>query len=97
MKVAFVHDWLVTYRGGEKVLEALLELYPDAPVFTLFYDAKHMPESINRRSIIYPKWLNRFKAIRKLLLPVFPMVIESMPWKSTTLSSARPPASPKEP
>ena len=30
MKVAFVHDWLVTYRGGEKVLEALLELFPEA-------------------------------------------------------------------
>jgi hypothetical protein len=38
VKVAFVHDWLVTYRGGEKVLDALISLYPDAPIYTLFYD-----------------------------------------------------------
>ena len=43
MRVAFVHDWLVTYRGGEKVLAALLELYPEAPIFTLFYDRATMP------------------------------------------------------
>lgn len=79
MRVAYVHDWLVTYRGGEKVLEALLELYPEAPVYTLFYSASAMPESIRRRSIHVPKWLNRLKLLRKALLPLLPAAIEALP------------------
>ena len=38
MKVAIVHYWLVSFRGGEKVLKALLHLYPDADIYTLFAD-----------------------------------------------------------
>lgn len=77
MKVAFVHDWLVTYRGGEKVLNALLELYPQAPIFTLFYDSRFMPDSIKQRKIITPLGLNLFKKLRKALLPILPTFIES--------------------
>lgn len=79
MRVAFVHDWLVTFRGGEKVLEALLELYPEAPVYTLFYEAKGMPDSIRSRDLRYSPWLNRLRPLRKLLLPILPAAIESMP------------------
>ncbi|GMO45724.1 MAG: glycosyltransferase [Treponemataceae bacterium] len=38
MKVAIVHYWLVNMRGGEKMLEALLELFPEADIFTHVYD-----------------------------------------------------------
>lgn len=75
--MAFVHDWLVTYRGGEKVLEVLLKLYPKAPIYTLFYDPTLMPETIKNRSIQYPKWLNKFRKLRKLSLPLLPRTIES--------------------
>lgn len=34
MKVAIIHYWFVTWRGGEKVIEQLLRLYPEADVFT---------------------------------------------------------------
>lgn len=78
-KVAYVHDWLVTYRGGEKVLEALLEIYPDAPIFTLFYDRQAMPSSIQNRQIIVPQWLQPFKRYRKHLLPLLPFIMESFP------------------
>jgi hypothetical protein len=37
MRVALVHDWLTGMRGGEKVLEALCELFPDAELFTLVH------------------------------------------------------------
>ena len=76
-KVAFVHDWLVTYRGGEKVLESLLHLYPEAPIYTLFYEPGRLPKSIRERHIIFPKTLNYLKHFRKLLLPVLPAVVES--------------------
>jgi len=38
MKVAIVHYWLLTMRGGEKVLEALLEMFPEADIYTHVYD-----------------------------------------------------------
>ncbi|TMA20161.1 MAG: glycosyltransferase family 4 protein, partial [Deltaproteobacteria bacterium] len=37
MKVALVHDWLTGLRGGERVLEQLCLLYPEADIFTLIY------------------------------------------------------------
>ncbi len=37
MKVAIVHDYIKEYGGAERVLEALHEIYPDAPVFTTVY------------------------------------------------------------
>lgn len=38
MKVAFVHDYLVQDGGAERTLLTLHELYPEAPIYTLFYD-----------------------------------------------------------
>lgn len=38
MKVALVHDYLREYGGAERVLEALHELYPNAPLYTAFVD-----------------------------------------------------------
>ena len=43
MKIALVHDYLNQYGGAERVLEALHDLYPDAPVYTSLYDRARMP------------------------------------------------------
>jgi len=40
MKIALVHDYLNQYGGAERVLEVFSELFPDAPIYTLFYDEK---------------------------------------------------------
>lgn len=37
LKVALVHDYIKEYGGAERVLEALCEIYPDAPIYTAFY------------------------------------------------------------
>jgi len=37
MKVALVHDFLIEFGGAERVLEALCEIYPKAPIYTAFY------------------------------------------------------------
>src|SRR3990167_5859424 len=42
LKIALVHDYLNQYGGGERVLETLYELYPDAAVYTSIYDRKLM-------------------------------------------------------
>lgn len=43
MKVALVHDYLAQDGGAEKVLQAFHEVWPEAPVFVLFYDKDKMP------------------------------------------------------
>ncbi len=42
LKIALIHDYLREYGGAERVLEALHELYPSAPVFVSFVDEKAM-------------------------------------------------------
>ena len=37
MKVALVHDYIKEYGGAERVLEALCEIFPEAPIYTAFY------------------------------------------------------------
>lgn len=39
MRVALVHDYLREYGGAERVLEALHEIWPEAPVYTAFYNS----------------------------------------------------------
>ena len=50
-RVALVHDWLTGMRGGEKVLEAIAELYPDATIHTLV----HVRGSVSARLERHPK------------------------------------------
>ncbi|HLL02723.1 MAG TPA: glycosyltransferase [Myxococcaceae bacterium] len=79
MKVALVHDWLVTLRGGERVLEALCELFPDADVYTLIHKPGTMPPLIENRRI-YTSFLQRIPGIHtryRHFLPLFPRAIES--------------------
>ncbi len=41
-RIALVHDYLREYGGAERVLEALHEMYPEAPVYTAFFDAESL-------------------------------------------------------
>ena len=36
-KVAIVHDWLVGYAGGDRVVDAMKRVFPDAVIYTLVY------------------------------------------------------------
>lgn len=51
MKVALVHDWLVNYGGAEDVVSAILEIYPDADIFTLVHDKKKMKGRFEKNRI----------------------------------------------
>ena len=78
-KVAIIHDWLNGMRGGEKVLEELLRLYPEADIFTLFYEPEKVSPLI-RSKRVFASALNRRSWIRKhypLFLPWFPRHIEA--------------------
>jgi glycosyltransferase involved in cell wall biosynthesis len=80
MRVALVHDWLVSTRGGEKVLEAICELYPDADLFTLVHEPSSVSPRIERHPI-HTSFLQRMPgATRRYrhLLPLFPLAIERL-------------------
>jgi len=78
VRVALVHDWLTGMRGGEKVLEGLCKLYPDADLFTLF----HQPGSVSpliERHRIQTSWLQRLPFASRhyrRYLPLFPSAVE---------------------
>ncbi|KTF68820.1 glycosyltransferase [Sphingomonas sp. HT-1] len=51
MRVAIIHYWLVAMRGGERVLEQILDLYPQADIFTHVYDPTRMSAKIRERKV----------------------------------------------
>ena len=63
-RVALIHDYLNQYGGAERVLEALHELFPDAPVYTSIYDARAMPERY-RSWDIRTSWMQRLPGWRR--------------------------------
>ena len=78
MKVALVHDWLTGMRGGEKVLEAIAELYPDATIHSLLHVRGSVSASLEqhpeRRSFVQrlPSAARHYRHY----LPLFPTAIE---------------------
>jgi glycosyltransferase involved in cell wall biosynthesis len=78
MKVALVHDWLTGMRGGEKVLEVLCELEPNADIFTLFHQRGSVSAAIERHRIetSFVQWLPRARRHYRRYLPLFPLAIE---------------------
>jgi glycosyltransferase involved in cell wall biosynthesis len=76
MRTALVHYWLLGSRGGEKVLEALALMYPDADILTLFYDPDAAPASLRSRNVRV-SYLNPLKRFYRSLLPFMPMALEA--------------------
>jgi glycosyltransferase involved in cell wall biosynthesis len=80
MKVAIIHYWLVGMRGGEKVVEALCRIYPDADIFTHVY----VPEAVSpeiRRHNVFTSFIDRLPRARRLYqkyLPLMPLALEQL-------------------
>lgn len=81
MRIAVVHEWLVTYAGAEKVLEAMLAEFPDADVFCLvdFLPEQHR-KIICRKSpkTTFIQKIPFSKNLYKYLLPFMPFAIEQL-------------------
>ena len=76
MRTAIVHYWLLGMRGGEKVVEALCRMLPEADVFTLFYDPARVSETIRSRRVT-ASYLNPLRRFYRSLLPFMPSALES--------------------
>ncbi|MDR2634142.1 MAG: glycosyltransferase [Treponema sp.] len=77
MKVAIIHYWLVNMRGGEKVLEALLELFPQADIYTHVYDAAAVSERI-RSHRVYTSYINKLPFAKKRYQQYMPLMPNSL-------------------
>jgi lipopolysaccharide/colanic/teichoic acid biosynthesis glycosyltransferase/glycosyltransferase involved in cell wall biosynthesis len=80
--VAIVHDWLTSMRGGERVVEVLCRIFPQADIFTLTWDRSNLSPALAQRRVTTspihrvaqaPFVNGRFRG----LLPLFPLAVES--------------------
>jgi len=58
MKVALVHDYIKEYGGAERVLEALCEIFPEAPIYTAFYKKDSVAYQKFKNRKIIPSWVH---------------------------------------
>src|SRR5690606_17559931 len=78
VRVALVHDWLTGMRGGERVLESLCLLFPQADIFTLVHVRGSVSATIESRRITtsFVQRLPGAATAYRRYLPLFPSAIE---------------------
>ena len=79
-RVALVHFCLLGMRGGEKVLEALCRMFPQADIFTHVYNPDAISETIKKHKI-HTTFINRLPKARKLYqtyLPLMPLALDQL-------------------
>ena len=72
MKIAIVHDYIKEYGGAERVLEALHEIWEDAPIYTTFYFPEFLGPHKERFKDwkIVTSWLQNVPFVHKLISPI---------------------------
>ena len=84
MRIALIHDYIAAYGGAEKTFRALIELSPEAEVYTLFYNRK-IKEKFFPKIEIKTSFLQKFPAILRkkyqLLLPFLPVAVETLDFR----------------
>ena len=80
MKVAIIHFWLVGMRGGEKVVEALLDIYPQADIFAHVVDDVAISTKIRARvkGSTFVGKLPFAKRLYQSYLPLMPLALEQL-------------------
>lgn len=79
MKVAIVHDFLCQFGGAERVLKVIHEIYPDAPIYTLYFDPAKLPDEWKNWDI-RPATLARYLPFKRKFFrhyfPLYPIALE---------------------
>jgi glycosyltransferase involved in cell wall biosynthesis len=83
-RVALVHHWLVTMRGGEKFLESLCDIFPDADIFTHVCRKEGLSPKLQRRTIktSFIDGLPFSHRLYKSYLPLMPLATEMLDLRS---------------
>jgi glycosyltransferase involved in cell wall biosynthesis len=87
MKIALVHDWMNQMGGAEDVLEAMVGLYPEAPIFTSLYRREAMPDHWHRWQI-RTSFINRLPLARRrqqLYFAFYPLAFERFDFRGYDL------------
>src|SRR6266568_1082773 len=80
MKVALVHDYLNQMGGAERVVMALHEIFPDAPIYTSIYDPKRVDPAFQKMDI-RTSFMQKLPLVTKYhqpYLPFYPFAMESL-------------------
>lgn len=80
MKVAIIHYWLIGMRGGEKVVEALCRMFPEADIFTHVYAPDNVSATI-REHCVKTSFISSLPQARRRYqsyLPLMPMALEQL-------------------
>ena len=80
MNTVILHDWLTGHRGGERVLEAICELYPRAPLYTLLHKKGSTSLTIEERDV-HTSILNHIPGIfthYRKFLPLLPLACQTL-------------------
>lgn len=82
MKVAIVHYWFITRRGGEKVVESILKLYPEADIYTLFYDKSEYGNYLKNHKVYTSSFnCNILRSNYQKIFPLYPNAVKSLKLK----------------
>ncbi|MFC3799485.1 glycosyltransferase family 4 protein [Cohnella sp. GCM10012308] len=88
MKVAIVHEWLTTYAGSEKVVEQMLEVYPEADVFAMVDFLPEKDRGFLKDRKVRTSFLQNMPFAKKKYrqyLPLMPLAIEQFDLSSYDL------------
>lgn len=98
MKVAIVCDWLVVYAGAERVVEQILNIFPDADLFTLVDFLPDGQRDFIQNKQTHTSFIQKLPGAKKhyrSYLPFMPIAMSSSTSPITTSSSRARTASPK--
>jgi glycosyltransferase involved in cell wall biosynthesis len=90
LKIALVHDYLREYGGAERVVEALHEIWPEAPIYTSFVDWQSFAKApagkleLFRSWDIRTSWVQKFWLIKKCISPL--RFLAPLIWRSFDVS-----------
>src|SRR3954471_4863281 len=88
VRVAVVHDWLVTYAGAERVLEQMLALYPEADLFSLIDFVPTAERGFLGGRKVHTSFLQRIPGMGRRyrsFLPLMPLAVEQFDLSSYDL------------
>lgn len=81
MKIAIIHDWLVTYAGAEKVLEQIIDLYPKADLFSIVDFLNQSERGFIKNKGVKTSFIQTLPFSKKKYrnyLPLMPLAIENL-------------------
>jgi glycosyltransferase involved in cell wall biosynthesis len=80
LRVAIVHHWFISRAGGERVVETIASLFPNADLFTLFLDEQKLSPPLRKHKIT-TSFLDKSRVARRAhrhFLPFFPLAVEML-------------------